>query len=497
MMDVSTFHSPLWLEWQSCHDPDLERELFELIADQPAGHTGARILTHRRAMCGGAFGVVIALWNTTLLLASGWRFNDVVLAAAAVILALFYIGLCSGTGTLLETLDSPSATWREVIRPWPRPPRRVAVPVTDNWVMCLSLLLALAAGLAWQIALDAGSPTHVANRQLVRTAVALSTTATLLFLGFWIWLRSGYQEFQGTLVAGRPSLRRTTETIRQWAACTTGTNELVPAPAAAAALRTTWHDLLARLDVESSEPGDIDAAFGRLVSGDWRERFLARSAMLRLGTESLPCLGELLHALTLQEQYVNSGGELSKPDLGRLAAVVETPDRPVLNSIDRLITEIARSSWEAFAPSSSWLCRRCLVRAATHRLNVAGRECHPYHACRSCHSTSCLERCDDWIVAVLDSAMREPASWGGGRLAVNWRLRPRPFDFQSVHIRRADDRAVEQMIIALRNDGDACRGGEYRDMACVIHPDCELGRNTLSQLRQFFGRIRFQKTAGA
>jgi len=94
------------------------------------------------------------------------------------------------------------------------------------------------------------------------------------------------------------------------------------------------------------------------------------------------------------------------------------------------------------------------------------------------------------VVAVLD------AGWSGetdrvenGPVRVNWLARQSLFDFDRVEIVRASDKEVQQFVSQVSDDIDEWRRSGYRQMECVVGPDCQLSENSMKLLQSTFGEV--------
>lgn len=95
------------------------------------------------------------------------------------------------------------------------------------------------------------------------------------------------------------------------------------------------------------------------------------------------------------------------------------------------------------------------------------------------------------IIAVLDSTWAEETQRPGpDLLRVNWLRRKTLFDFDQVEIIQATDHQVEELVTMVEHDTDSWRRSRYRQMRCLVDPDCKLSENTVQMLRHTFGEVK-------
>ncbi len=99
------------------------------------------------------------------------------------------------------------------------------------------------------------------------------------------------------------------------------------------------------------------------------------------------------------------------------------------------------------------------------------------------------------VVAVLDSewAAEKSHQEADDVLRINWLQRKKMFDFDRIEIVNATDEEVERFTMEVGNDPDEWRRSGYRQMRCLIRPDCELSKNTIQLLRSTFGEVQVKK----
>lgn len=95
------------------------------------------------------------------------------------------------------------------------------------------------------------------------------------------------------------------------------------------------------------------------------------------------------------------------------------------------------------------------------------------------------------IIAVLDSTWAEETQRPNpDLLRVNWLRRKALFDFDQVEIIQATDHQVEELVTMVESDTDSWRRSRYRQMRCLVDPDCKLSEETVRMLRHTFGEVK-------
>lgn len=101
------------------------------------------------------------------------------------------------------------------------------------------------------------------------------------------------------------------------------------------------------------------------------------------------------------------------------------------------------------------------------------------------------------VVAVLDGSWAEETRDEGIDVhRVNWLQHQSIFDFDWVEIMQATDEDVEHFAMQVGNDTDDWRGSRYRQMPCLVSPDCNLSENTIRILQELFGEVRIARSLG-
>lgn len=199
--------------------------------------------------------------------------------------------------------------------------------------------------------------------------------------------------------------------------------------------------------------GHIESILGVLV-----RLTEAYASVLNFGTEAIPSLIEFYHTTALQ---------------------------PILK---QLLSDIAHQNFtqlEHRAPRL--LCPNCLTRFDRYRLQLLGQEGPLLFGCRTClQSHKYLE---GTVIAVLYTQLPATPVEQDGLIRVNWLIRRELFDFDAVEIVNASDEEVERFAVQVGNDTDEFRRPRYREMRCVVSPQCGLSENSLRILRRTFGQV--------
>ena len=227
-------------------------------------------------------------------------------------------------------------------------------------------------------------------------------------------------------------------------------------------IMTSWPELLRRLPAQSELAGQLKLFIGSLQSADWRERCLARCALLALGGEVTEVLREIA---------ADPFGSLQPTAVWLLAGIQqETTHRLALRT-------------------RAVLCPRCWARFSLHTINLPwGGLAFTYYGCRVCRQS---REVLDWsqVIAVLDAGWTETHRHQSGVLRVNWLTQRRMVDFDSVEIVQASDEQVERMAMQVGNDTDPLRRLSYSRMRCRVASPCQLSENTRRILGRTFGQV--------
>ncbi len=237
-----------------------------------------------------------------------------------------------------------------------------------------------------------------------------------------------------------------------------------PATVVEAALRLQpgWKKLLLALDSKRKSPAEPKRLITDLIDRNWRERFIARHALVNLGSKALP---ELSSGLFRAGENRASHEEMLW----------------LINSISvETTTRLAHQTEQLICPT-------CLTKCGAHEIETTRWS---YYGCRTCGRSRNLLHCPEGIVAVLDAAMPEAQHYRDGLLSLNWLARRELFDFDRVEITDATDEDVERFAVQVGNDTDAVRQARYGQMVCHINgTQSRLSENTLRILQRTFGQV--------
>lgn len=137
------------------------------------------------------------------------------------------------------------------------------------------------------------------------------------------------------------------------------------------------------------------------------------------------------------------------------------------------------------------LCSNCLVRCLRHKVDVPDlleNKAIIFYGCRNCGQSWDFIECQE-VVAVLDNTLKTEQHLQAGVLRVNWSVRRRLFDFDSVEIVSATDEEVERFAVQVGNNTDPVQTLTYRRMICTITPYCRLSKNSQRILARIFGDV--------
>ncbi|MBE7549864.1 MAG: hypothetical protein HS126_02140 [Anaerolineales bacterium] len=153
----------------------------------------------------------------------------------------------------------------------------------------------------------------------------------------------------------------------------------------------------------------------------------------------------------------------------------------------QVLRDIAEETARRLAPRAHrLLCPRCLTRFGPHKAELSWWNSRTYYGCRTCgQSRKFLE---GPVIAVLDNRLPAAPIQQDGTVRINWSARRELFDFDTVEIVQASDEDVERFAVQVGNDTDPSRRSRYKEMPCVVRPDCQLSENSLRILRQIFGQ---------
>jgi hypothetical protein len=222
-----------------------------------------------------------------------------------------------------------------------------------------------------------------------------------------------------------------------------------------------WTEALRYLKEHKDQPGQPERFIGALQSPHWADRFAARHVLVALGGEAV----ESLHRLAAE------ANPLQQMAMWLLAQIEQETTN--------------RLGWR----SADLLCPHCLARFGPHAVNLAWGVSFTYYGCRLCGQS---RQFIAWLkpVAVLNTNSVELYQRQKDQLQVNWTQRRSMFDFERVEIIQASDEEVERFAVQVGNETDPVREPLFKQMTCLVGPDCRLSENTLRILRHIFGEVK-------
>ena len=111
-----------------------------------------------------------------------------------------------------------------------------------------------------------------------------------------------------------------------------------------------------------------------------------------------------------------------------------------------------------------------------------------YMGCRICGETHNGIK-PQLVIAVLDSAMREPTEQVQNTFKVNWLQSKRMFDYDHVEIGSASEDDIKTFCIEIGNDADPARIRKNNQMQCIIQPGANLSGEIKNILQQHFKKV--------
>jgi len=231
-------------------------------------------------------------------------------------------------------------------------------------------------------------------------------------------------------------------------------------------IQEAWLELLEQATEAGRKPQRLNQLLADLEGADWRNRFIARHGLARLGGEAVPSL----------------------------ISIADNPENPLRSTANWILKSIEFETTARLFPQMGRLvCPRCLVRChanwAEERLNQL---LSVHYGCRACGQSREFLEWTGKIVTVLDRAMAEKYTIQADTLRGNWLAYRSLFDCHWVEIIQASDEEIEYFAVQVGNDTDELRQPFYRQMRCLLGPECRPSENTLRILQHQFGQVERQ-----
>lgn len=192
-------------------------------------------------------------------------------------------------------------------------------------------------------------------------------------------------------------------------------------------------------------------------------------------------------------QALNLGGR-AVPALQQIA---NTKNYKLQSIAVQLLEDIALiTSQKLEQNAQNLLCFDCLTICTSHEVQLSSGAVLIYYGCRVCYQSDEFINFEKKVIAVLNSQVEKLQCQHEDGLRVNWFICRKPFDFDQVEIVQATDEDVERFAVQIGNDTDLRRKPKYKQMLCLIHPDCKLSDNTIRILQQMFDEIEFAVIQG-
>lgn len=177
-----------------------------------------------------------------------------------------------------------------------------------------------------------------------------------------------------------------------------------------------------------------------------------------------------------------------------LRPVAEDKKHPARAIAAQLIQDIAPTTeYLRHYEEISLLCPRCLMRCTTHKADLSLLNSVVYFGCRNCHQSHNFLTIDQ-VTAVLDNQAEAEPVQQGDTLVVNWLRRKTLFDFDRVEIMGATDEDVERFVVQVGNNTDPVSQARYKEIRCVVSPDCKLSDNSMRILQHTFGQVEVNES---
>lgn len=452
----------IWREWRYTEDKEFAQHLFDLVADEPVGWRVTTILVLLSAAYGTLAGLLIGLLLGLITVST----NASILILAITLLACPLIGgVLGGTaGFLVRKLFGQHLSWRRWLG-WLAPKLTLSEvgklldPSKDPFGGSLSFIL-----LFWICAILFLGPvvnlTILSIPKLIHWLVNLLTrkqtgqtiaSNTQLDYAYVHEYRKWYFWWQK-----RPSMSELEAALQK--------------AQSLAVAKEVWTVLLRQLEQKKKQSVTPEALITALQSNHWDERFVARYTLVSLG-------GEAVEGLIAVAEDKTFSRELQETAIWLLRNI----------------------GWETTTrladQASGLLCPRCLMPCSLHRLQVSSWESFTYYGCFTCHQSRDFMTVLGEVVAVLDADMTDPWEKQDDSIRINWLTRRTLFDFDRVEIIQATDEDVERFAVQVGNDTDTFRQPRYKQMRCIVAPDCQLSENTWRILQRFFGEVEREGTS--
>jgi hypothetical protein len=197
----------------------------------------------------------------------------------------------------------------------------------------------------------------------------------------------------------------------------------------------------------------------------------------------------LINLIEVYPSIVTLGGEVIPPLISAIHAKT-----PFLSPIaPQLLRDIELETNARIGPNPlHHLCTRCLVRCASHKVDLApGRQIR-YYGCRYCGQSRDVIELQKRIIVVLDNNYTEEEPHRDSVLKANWFARRELFDFDEVQILKATDEEIERFAVKVGNDTDESRTPKYKQMRCIVSSNCDISENTARILKSLFGHVEIK-----
>lgn len=190
-------------------------------------------------------------------------------------------------------------------------------------------------------------------------------------------------------------------------------------------------------------------------------------------------------AYSIENQAVNAG------ELVKILQVIALNEKsPINHTATWLIREIGKQTSARWSKQvDQLLCPRCIVHCYAHNIKLPRFPKIVFYGCRQCNQSQSFIKFKGAITAVLDHDMTSKYTTHNGTLYVNCLLLNNLPDFDRLDIIKATDEDVERFAVSVGNDTDEVRRPYYKQMACIVTPNCGISKNSIRILKHTFGNI--------
>lgn len=498
---MANWRGTIWRAWRRTSDEELAARLHDLVAEQSIGWAGGMALLCHAAIYGAALGFTIGVglqaanlpsfgalqsWTTwpSMPWLAGGAGSGALLAALALLVTRplrrtawldamappvapdhFWDGIAEVCGAIGKFLHDDDSGWFAIVV-------LVLVPLATVLLVMggqvpgglvgagLALLLALrgtipglrlsswlaAGGLLAAVSMSGPGPTGEFGAFVSAVAAIACGGAVMFAVASLVTLESrGCGQawaYRRMLAWPAPLPSETVAAARD-------------ALADGVADEHAWGPLFDAVDRLRPDDRRPSAWIDKLSASDWRERLVARCALVVLGGEAMDDLSS------------RAGAEGD--------VVVE-----VMQAIGE------RTALELRHRAADCRCSHCLMRYERLSARIPGGRVR-YYGCRNCHRSRRPHYCPNGAVMLLDERRPLAKAVADGQLVVEWHGLGQVWDFDCVTVRQAGEKELQRFVQAIENDSDRQRRKRYPKLPCTIDPQLDLSPQSRVMLSQYLG----------